>query len=67
MEKLSTEDKEFLKECSWFWQNKGDIERYIGFDREKLRRLDPILHAHWINYKVAISMLNSRATEIENF
>lgn len=59
-----TEKKEFLNEVANFWRYKGNMERYTSFDNEKLREADTILQAHWVNYKVAISMLDSRVAEI---
>lgn len=60
---MKEEDKEFLQDISYFWKFKGDIERFTGYDLERLKKLDPIFAQHWVNYKVAMSMLNSKADE----
>lgn len=62
---LSKEDRKFLGDIAYFWRQKGDIERYTHFDLERLRKLDPIMHTHWVNYKVAMSMLDSRSKEYD--
>jgi len=56
---MSEEDIKFLTGCKYFWTNKEDIERYIGYNRERLMRLDPQLLLAWENYKLAIITLNS--------
>lgn len=58
---MKEEDKQFLQDISYFWKFKGDAERFTGFDLERFQKLDPVFAQQWIDYKVTISMLNSKA------
>ena len=55
---MSESDKDFLHMCKYFWNNKEDMERYIGFDIQRLQRLDPALAQAWLNYKEAYIYLD---------
>jgi hypothetical protein len=62
---MNEKDKRFLQDCCYFWLEKGDMERFTGFDMERLRKLDPMLAERWKNYQTAVELLNIRATDIE--
>ena len=58
------EDKLFLEQVAYFWQEKGDCRRYIGFDLDKLEKIDPLLKVMLINYEVAKEALDNRCEKI---
>lgn len=56
---MSEEDKaRFVSDCKYFWNEKGDMERYIDFSIEKLREADPALAFVYEQYKNAEEALN---------
>ena len=56
---MSEEEKaEFLGNISYFWHEKGDMERYIGFSIEKLREASPMLADAYERYQSAEATLN---------
>lgn len=44
---------EFLSQCKWFYQERGDMGRYSDFRIEKLREADPALAHAYENYKAS--------------
>lgn len=49
---------------AYFWKEKGDPERYVGFDRERLAKLDPPFYFAWVQYQVAKAAVDAMAENI---
>lgn len=51
---MSNDEKHrFLSDIQYFWQEKGDIERYVGFSMEKLKEADPVLASAYERLKLS--------------
>ena len=48
-----------LNMIRYFWENKGDIERYNGYDEASLERSAPHVLKAWKDYKIARSILDA--------
>lgn len=44
---------------SYFWQEKGDLERWAGFDRDYLAREFPAVLKAWDDYKASRAALDA--------
>jgi len=56
---MNEEDKaQFISDIKYFWNEKGDIERYVGYTPEKLREADPVLADAYERYRSAELTLN---------
>jgi hypothetical protein len=44
---------------AYFWEEKGDIERWCGFDREHLAREFPAVLKAWNDYNASREVLNA--------
>jgi hypothetical protein len=56
---MSEEEKaRFLSNIKYYWQEKGDIERYSDYTPEALREADPVLASAYENYKIATETIN---------
>ena len=53
------EDDEMLATIRYFWETKGDIERWSSFDREKVAKRFPEIIKAWDDYKTAERMLSA--------
>ena len=51
--------EEMLDMLRYFWEEKGDIERYSGFDREAIAKAYPEVLKAWDDYNTARRMLNA--------
>lgn len=40
---MKESDKQFIRDVKYFWNEKGDAERLIGFSVEKLKKVSPDL------------------------
>jgi hypothetical protein len=47
----------FVSQCKYFWNEKGEMERYVDFSIEKLREADPALAFVYEQYKNAETAL----------
>lgn len=56
---MKGKDTQFLEDIKYFWEYKGDITRYIDFDRERLKRLAPHILLAWDSYLLHKFMLDS--------
>jgi hypothetical protein len=61
---MTTPDRVFLFMVAYFWSEKGDPTRYVDWDEERLRKLDPNFHHLWRNYLVFKKALDQHATEV---
>lgn len=43
----------------YFWEEKGDLERWAGYDREYLAREFPAVLKAWDDYKASRAVLNA--------
>lgn len=43
----------------YFWQEKGDIERWVGFDRDMLAAEFPAVLKAWDDYKASRAVLDA--------
>lgn len=51
---MSEEQKaQFLSDCRYFYNEKGEMERYSGFSMEKLEEADPVLASAYKQLKLA--------------
>lgn len=56
---MSEEERaEFLGNIYYFWSEKGDIERFVGYTPEKLIEADPVLASAYEQYKLAEQTIN---------
>lgn len=55
-----------MSDIYYFWFEKGDIERYIGYSLEKLREADPILADAYEDYKRATEIFSRLLKGIED-
>jgi len=55
--KVSTED---LRMIQYFWQEKGDLRRYCGWEeiQEDLQAQFPAIYDAWQRYRTAVETLN---------
>lgn len=44
---------------SYFWQEKGDLERWTGFNRDYLAREFPAVLKAWEDYKASRAVLDA--------
>jgi len=63
---MNEKDKEFLNQCCYFWKYKGDLNSFIDFDLERLRKLHPIFYTAWNQYTFAEKMLDSTVNNLYN-
>jgi hypothetical protein len=47
------EKQKFLSDCRYFYREKGEMERLIGFSMEKLEEADPVLASAYKQLKLA--------------
>lgn len=51
---MSEEEKQqFLSDCRYFYNEKGEMERYVDFSMEKLEEADPVLASAYKQLKLA--------------
>lgn len=50
---FSEEIVSYIDSLRYFWEEKRDLERYTGFDREKMFRICPEILKVWDDYKTA--------------
>lgn len=55
---MSTREDQ-ISMLTYFWQEKGDLERWVGFDREKLGREFPAVLKAWDDYKASEAVLSA--------
>lgn len=65
MEKLT---KQELNDLVYFWQNKGDLERFTNFEKlkPKIENEYPEILKAWNDYKTSIKIMNSVMDSIDN-
>ena len=49
----------------YFWSEKGDIERWTGFDREMLRREFPAVLKAWDDYQASRAVMDAVMRDLE--
>lgn len=54
-----TDRTSYARSIQYFWQEKGDLERFTGFDREYLAREFPEVLKAWDNYKFSRVVLGA--------
>ena len=47
------EKARFISDIKYFWNEKGDLERYSEYSPEKLREADPVIANVYEQYKAA--------------
>lgn len=52
-EAQSEYDKDFMGNIQYFWQEKGDVERFAGLNPQDFQRIDPECYQLWEAYKLA--------------
>ena len=53
-------DREIARNSiQYFWEEKGDLERWSGFDREYLAREFPAVLKAWDDYKACRAVLGA--------
>lgn len=52
-------DEETLDTLRYFWEAKGDIERWTGFDRDELAKTFPEVLKAWDDYTTAQRLLTA--------
>jgi hypothetical protein len=63
---MSTPDRDgAINMLAYFWQEKGDIERWCGFDREHLAREFPAVLKAWDNYTASRAVLSAVIRDLE--
>ena len=56
---MTKEEKEKLfDDLQYFWQYKGDIERFCGYNEEVITKEFPHIMLAWKNYKASIKLLD---------
>lgn len=56
---MSGEEKlEYISNISYFWKEKGDIERFCDYSPEKLREASPIIADAYERYQLAVETLD---------
>lgn len=60
------EKKDFLEDVWYFWTEKGDIERLVGFSMEKLEEASPVLAHYYQRLKLAEKNFNMWVEEVTN-
>jgi len=58
------EKRAFLSSIQYFWEERGDIERYADYSPEKLREADPVLADAYERYKIAEQTLTRLVKEL---
>lgn len=53
------EKEEIARMLQYFWEEKQDIERWTGFDREKIQKVFPEVIKAWDDYNTSIRLLNA--------
>lgn len=53
------EREEMLNMITYFWQEKGNLERWTGFDREKIAAEFPEVLKAWDDYKTAGKVMDA--------
>lgn len=51
--------EEIASMLEYFWQEKGDIERWTGFDRDMLASEFPAVLKAWDDYKASRAVLDA--------
>ena len=49
----------------YFWQERGDLERYAGFDRERMAVEYPDILKAWDDYKASRAALSALVRDLE--
>lgn len=52
------EKKEYISNIKYFWNEKGDIERFVNYSMEKLEEADPVIANAYKQYLLAEKTLN---------
>ncbi len=52
-------EDEMLDSLAYFWGEKGDIERWSGFDREKIAAQYPEVLKAWDDYKASRKVMDA--------
>lgn len=57
---MNDEDRgSMARNLAYFWQDKDDLERYTGFDRDVLAREFPAVLKAWDDYKASRLVLDA--------
>ena len=51
--------EDVVKMIAYFWQEKGDMERWCDFDRDYLAREFPAVLKAWDDYKISRLVLDA--------
>jgi len=49
---MSTREDD-ISAITYFWQERGDLERWCGFDRERMKQEFPAVLMAWDNYQAS--------------
>ena len=47
------EKQQFISDCRYFYNEKGEMERYVDFSMEKLEEADPVFASAYKQLKLA--------------
>lgn len=59
------ERQDAISMLPYFWESKGDIERWCDFDREYLRREFPAVLKAWDDYKASRAVLDAVMRDLD--
>lgn len=55
---MDEEKEDFIRDVCYFWDQKGDLERFSGWSEEKAQKYCPHILKAWKEYKQAEDLLN---------
>lgn len=62
---MTVERQDAISMLTYFWQEKGDIERWCDFDREHLRAEFPAVLRAWEDYKAGRAVLDAVMRDLD--
>jgi hypothetical protein len=65
MSKLTEEE---INDLAYFWEDKGDLERYCYFEdlKPKIQQQFPELLKAWYDYKASVGIMNAVIKNLSN-
>lgn len=65
-EEIKKDDKQYMEDIKYFWEEKGDIERLSWFNLNKLKELDWRVANAYMNYIQAKETLDFNISKIND-
>jgi hypothetical protein len=56
---MTEDDKDFCRSVLYFWSEKGDPERYVGWSDEHCKALMPDFYKCWMDLKTSEMVLRA--------